>query len=53
MPLFDDGERHSPLRQRLEDDAADEAGISEMKVEIDISDEFKKSIEQALGRSFS
>jgi len=34
-------------------DAADEAGISEIKVEIDISDEFKKSVEQALGRSLS
>jgi hypothetical protein len=33
--------------------AADEAGISEMKVEIDISDEFKKTVEQALGRSLS
>ncbi len=33
--------------------AADEAGISEMKVEIDISDEFKKSVEEALGRSLS
>ena len=33
--------------------AADEAGISENKVEIDISDEFKKSVEDALGRSLS
>jgi hypothetical protein len=33
--------------------AADEAGISEMKVEIDISDEFKKTVEEALGRSLS
>jgi len=33
--------------------AADETGISEIKVEIDISDEFKKSIEEALGRSLS
>ena len=33
--------------------AADEAGISELKVEIDISDEFKKSVEEALGRSLS
>ena len=33
--------------------AADAAGISEMKVEIDISDEFKKSVEQALGRSLT
>jgi hypothetical protein len=31
----------------------DEAGISEIKVEIDISDEFKKTVEQALGRSLS
>lgn len=30
--------------------AADEAGISHVKVEIDISDEFKKSVETALGR---
>ena len=34
-------------------DAADEAGISEMKVEIDISDEFKKTVEHALDRSLS
>ena len=33
--------------------AADEAGISEMKVDIDISDEFNKTVEQALGRSLS
>ena len=33
--------------------AADEAGISKMKVEIDISNEFRKSVEQALGRSLS
>ena len=33
--------------------AADEAGISERKVEIDISDEFKKTVEEALGRSLS
>ncbi len=33
--------------------AADEAGISDNKVEIDISDEFKKSVEDALGRSLS
>ena len=33
--------------------AADEAGISEGKVEIDISDEFKKSVEDALGRSLA
>ena len=33
--------------------AADEAGISKVKVEIDISDEFKKTVEQALGRSLS
>ena len=33
--------------------AADDAGISEMKVEIDISDEFKKTVEHALGRSLS
>ena len=30
--------------------AADQAGISDEKVEIDISDEFKKSVETALGR---
>lgn len=34
-------------------DAADEAGISEKKMEIDISDEFEKSVEKALGRSLS
>ena len=33
--------------------AADEAGISPDKVEVDISDEFKKSVEEALGRSLS
>jgi hypothetical protein len=33
--------------------AADEAGISERKVEIDISEEFKNSVEEALGRSLS
>jgi hypothetical protein len=33
--------------------AADVAGISEGKAEIDISDEFKKSVEEALGRSLS
>jgi hypothetical protein len=33
--------------------AADEAGISEIKVDIDISDEFKKTVEQTLGRSLS
>lgn len=32
---------------------ADEAGISEEMVEIDISDEFQKSVEHALGRSLS
>jgi hypothetical protein len=32
-------------------EAVDEAGISHEKVEIDISDEFKKSVEAALGRS--
>jgi hypothetical protein len=31
--------------------AANEAGVSEGKVEIDISDEFKNSVEEALGRS--
>ena len=32
---------------------ADEAGISEEIVDIDISDEFKKSVEEALGRSLA
>lgn len=32
-------------------DIADEAGISEEILEIDISDEFQKSIEEALGRA--
>jgi hypothetical protein len=31
--------------------AADNAGIPEEKVEIDISEEFKKTLEQAIGRS--
>ena len=30
---------------------ADEADISEEMIEVDISDEFKKSVEEALGRS--
>ncbi len=34
-------------------DVADEAGISEEMVAIDISDEFKKSVEEALGRSLA
>lgn len=34
-------------------DAADEAGVSKIKIEIDISDEFEKSVEKALGRSLS
>ena len=33
--------------------AADGAGMSQNKVEIDISDEFKKTVEEALGRSIS
>ncbi|UCD80995.1 MAG: hypothetical protein JSW26_06080 [Desulfobacterales bacterium] len=33
--------------------AADQAGISQEKVEIDISEEFKKSVEAALGRSIT
>ena len=33
--------------------AADQAGIAEEKVEIDISDEFKKSVEEALGRTIT
>ena len=32
---------------------ADAAGISEEMIEIDISDEFKKSVEEALGRSLA
>lgn len=32
-------------------DAADKAGIPEQRIEIDISDEFQKSVEAALGRS--
>jgi hypothetical protein len=32
---------------------ADEAGISEEMIAIDISDEFKKSVEEALGRSLA
>jgi hypothetical protein len=34
-------------------DAGDDAGISQAKIEIDISDEFEKSVEKALGRSLS
>ena len=34
-------------------DAVDESGISKEKIEIDISDEFKKSVEETLGRSLS
>jgi hypothetical protein len=33
--------------------AADEAGIPEIEAQVDISDEFKKSVEKALGRSLS
>ena len=33
--------------------AVNQAGISKNRVEIDISDEFKKSVEKALGRSLS
>jgi NTP pyrophosphatase (non-canonical NTP hydrolase) len=33
--------------------AADKAGISQNKVGVDISDEFRKSVEKALGRSLS
>jgi hypothetical protein len=32
---------------------ADEAGLSEEMIDIDISDEFKKSVEEALGRSLA
>ena len=62
--LGEDGNHHlkSPAEVSNEDirsvllavkNAADNAGISEHEVEIDISDEFQKSVEQALGRALS
>ncbi len=62
--LGEDGKHHLKTSDEVSDEeiravlaavkiAADEAGISENKVEIDISDEFKKSVEDALGRSLS
>ena len=62
--IGDDGTHHLKAAGEVSDEeirdvlvavknAADEAGISEMKVEIDISDEFKKTVEEALGRSLS
>ena len=62
--LGEDGQHHlkAPAEVSVEEiravlgavkNAADDAGISEHKVEIDISDEFKKSVEEALGRSLS
>ena len=62
--LGEDGNHHlkSPAEVSTEDiravllavkDAADSAGISEYEIEIDISDEFKKSVEQALGRALT
>ena len=57
-----DGTHHLKAPSEVSDDeirqvlatvknVVDEAGISEEKIYIDISDEFKKSVEQALGRS--
>jgi len=57
-----DGNQHLRSPDRVSDDEilevlvtakeiADEAGISEEMIEIDISDEFLKSVEEALGRS--
>ena len=62
--LGEDGNHHlkAPAEVSNEDiravllavkNAADHAGISENQVEIDISDEFKKSVELALGRALS
>ena len=62
--LGEDGNHHLRAPAEVSDDeirdvlvavkrAADNAGISEYKVEIDISDEFKKSVEEALERSLS
>jgi hypothetical protein len=60
----EDGSQHLRLPNLVSDEEirevlvtakniADEAGISEELVEIDISDEFRKSVEEALGRSLS
>ncbi len=60
----DDGTYHLKAPEKISDEeirevllavkyAVDEAGISQNKVVIDISDEFKKSVEGALGRSLS
>lgn len=62
--IGEDGKHHLKAPNEISDEeirevllavkyAADEAGISQNKVEIDISDEFKKSVEEALGRSLS
>ena len=62
--IGEDGNHHLKAPNEISDEeirevllavkyAADEAGISQNKVEIDISDEFKKSVEEALGRSLS
>ncbi len=62
--IGEDGNHHLKAPNEISDEeirevllaakyAADEAGISQNKVEIDISDEFKKSVEEALGRSIS
>jgi hypothetical protein len=59
----EDGNQHLRAPDRVSDDdirevlttvqeVVDEAGISMEKVEIDISEEFKKSVEDALGRTF-
>jgi hypothetical protein len=60
----EDGTYHLKAPQEVSDEqirevlqavklAADKAGISQTKVEVDISDEFRKSVEKALGRSLS
>ena len=62
--IGEDGNHHLKAPNEISDEeirevllavkyAADEAGISQNKIEIDISDEFKKSVEEALGRSIS
>jgi hypothetical protein len=58
----EDGNQHLRAPAKVSDDdirevlttvqeVVDEAGISAEKVEIDISEEFKKSVEDALGRT--
>ena len=41
----------APVGYEARIDAADNAGIPGVKIEIDISDEFQKAIEEAIGRA--